>query len=175
MSNLKHLATWSHSKSVLVDTAGLNSAAEIFQRKLLEQLQDMKGIIIIADDLVVYGTNREEHDRWLHNLLQKCQTIGVKLNPEKLEIGLHAITFMGHRITKEGIVVDPEKVRAITDMPASKTIGDLRRFLGMINYVTKFIPNLTSVLKPLEDLTKKMSCGHGQIHSNRPSVWPKIW
>ena len=89
----------------------LNSAAEIFQRKLVEQFQDMKGIIIIADDLVVYGTNREEYDRRLHNLLQKCQTIGVKLNPEKLEIGVDAIT-------KEGIVVDPKKLRAITDMPA---------------------------------------------------------
>ena len=91
---------------------GLNSAAEIFQRELVEQFQDMKAIIIIADDLVVYGTNREKHDSLLHNILQKCQTIGVKLNPEKLEIGLDAITFMGHRITKEGIVVGPEKVRA---------------------------------------------------------------
>ena len=121
----------------------------------MEQFQDMKGIITIADDLVVYGTKREEHDRRLHNLLQKCQTIGVKLNPEKLEIGLDAITFMGHRITKEGIVVDPEKVRAITDIPAPETIGDLRKFLGMISYVGKFIPNLTTVLKPLQDLTKK--------------------
>ena len=148
---------------------GLNSAAEIFQRKLLEQFQDMKGIII-ADELVVYGTNREEHDRRLHNLLQKCQTIGIKLNPEKLEIGLDAITFMGHRITKEGIVVDPAKVRAITDMSAPETIGDLRRFLGMINYVQKFIPNLTTGLNK-----KKMSCGHGRNQSNRPSIWPKIW
>ena len=125
---------------------GLNFAAEISQRKLVEQFQDMKGIIIIADDLVVYGTNQEEHDRRLHNLFQKCQTIEVKLNPEKLEIGLDATTFMRHRITKEGIVVDPEKVRAITDMPAPETIGDLRRFLGMINYVGKFIPNLTTIL-----------------------------
>ena len=106
----------------------------------MEQFQDMKGIIIITDDLVVYGTNREEH-----NLLQKCQTIGVKLNPEKLEIDLDAITFMAHRITKECIVVNPEKVRAITDMPSLGTVGDLRRFLGMINYVGKFIPNFTIV------------------------------
>ena len=95
--------------------------------------------------------------------------IGVKLNPEKLEIGLDDITFMGHRIIKEGIVVDPEKFRAITDMPAPETIGDLRRFLGMINYARKFIPNLTTVRKPLQDLTKKISCGHGRNHSNRPS------
>ena len=67
----------------------------------------MTGIIIIADDLVVYGTNREEHEWRLHNLLQKCQTVGVKLNPKKLEIGLDAITFMGHRISMEGIMVDP--------------------------------------------------------------------
>ena len=62
---------------------------------------------------------------------------------------------MGHCIIKEDIVVDPKKVWAITDMPAPGTIGDLRRFLGMINYVGKFIPNLTTVLKPLQDLTEK--------------------
>ena len=134
---------------------GLNSAAEIIQRKLVEQFQDIKGIIIIANDLVVCGTNRGEHDRRLHNLPQKCQTIGVKLNPEKLEIGLDAITFMGHSIIKEGIVVDPEKFRAITDMPDPETIGDLRGFLGIIHYVGKFIPNITTVLKPLQDLKKR--------------------
>ena len=115
----------------------------------------MKGIIIIANDLVVYRTNREEHDRRLHNLFQKCQKIGVKLNPEKLEIGLDSITFMGHCITKEGIVVDPEKVQAITFMPAPETIGDLCRFLSMIYYVGKFLPNLTTALKLRQDLTKK--------------------
>ena len=128
---------------------GLNSAAKIFQMKLV------KGIIIIADDLVVYGINPEEHERRLRNLLQKCQTIEVKQNPEKLEICLDAITFMGHRITKEGIVVDPEKVRVINDMPAPETIGDMHRFLGMINYVGKFILSFTTVSKPLLDLTNK--------------------
>ena len=68
----------------------------------------MKSVVTIANELVVYGTNQEEHDRRLQELLQKCRKIGVKLNPEKLEIGLDAITFTGHRITKECIVVDPE-------------------------------------------------------------------
>ena len=68
---------------------GLNSAAEIFQRKLVEQFQDMKDIIIIADDLVVYGTKREEHDRWLHSLLQKCQTKEVGDMPRLLYSHIH--------------------------------------------------------------------------------------
>ena len=80
---------------------------------------------------------------------------GRKTKPLEVGFNLDAITFMGHRITKEDIVIDPEKVRAITDMPAPKTVEDLRRFPGMINYVGKFIPNLTTVLKPLKDLTKK--------------------
>ena len=69
-----------------------NSAAKTVQRKLMEQFQDMKSIVII-DDLVIYGMN-QEHDRQLHELLQKCQKIGVKLNPDKLQIGLDAIIFM---------------------------------------------------------------------------------
>ena len=115
----------------------------------------MPEVVIIVDDLVIYGKDQEEHYRRLHKLLQKCQTIGVKINPEKLETGLDATTFMGHRITKDGIGVDPEKVRAITDMPAPGNIGALRRFLGMTNYIEKFIPNLATVTKPLQNLTKK--------------------
>ena len=76
--------------------------------KALEQFQDMKGIVIIADDLVGYGTNQEEYGRWLHKLLQKFRK-GVKISPKKLEIGRDSITFMGYRIIKGCIVVDPER------------------------------------------------------------------
>ena len=62
---------------------------------------------------------------------------------------------MGHRITKEGTMVDPEKVKAIRDMAVPENIHSLRQFLGMVNYVGKFIPNLSTILKPLHDLMKK--------------------
>ena len=70
-------------------------------------------------------------------------------------MGLDAITFIGHCITKESIVVDLEKIRAIQDMTVPETVRDLCSFLDMTNYIGKFITNLTTILKPLQDLIKK--------------------
>ena len=134
---------------------GLNSAAEIFQKKVLELVNDMEGLVVIADDVVIFGRDQEEHDRRLDLFLERCRATGVRLNREKLEMSLDAITFMGHRITKEGTMVDPEKVKAIRDMAVPVNIHSLRQFLGMVNYVGKFIPNLSKILKPLHNLTKK--------------------
>lgn len=79
---------------------GIKSAAKIFP--------EMEEIVVIADDLVVFGRSQKEHDKRLYELLQRCHTVGVKLNPDKFEMCLDDITFMGHCITKEGIKVDPE-------------------------------------------------------------------
>ncbi len=71
----------------------------------------------------------------------------------KLETSLDRITFMGHLITKDGIQVDPAKVKAITDMPTPARLEELQRFLRMVNYVGKFIPNLSTIAQPLHNLT----------------------
>ena len=65
------------------------------------------------------------------------------------------ITFMGHRITQEGIQSDPEKVKAISEMPSPGNVHELRRFLGCINYLAKFLPNLSMTLEPLANLLRK--------------------
>ena len=111
----------------------------------------MKGVIIIADDLVMFGKSKDEHDEYLNALMKRCCTLGVRLNLEKLEMGLDAITFMEHPIRKSGIIVDPEKVRAFWDMTAPEMAGAFHKFLSMTNYVGKFIWNLTTIIKPLEE------------------------
>lgn len=65
------------------------------------------------------------------------------------------ISFMGHRITSEGLQTDPEKFKAIVDMPALQNVEGLLRYLGMVNYPAKFLPRLTDVINPLQNLTKK--------------------
>ena len=72
-----------------------------------------------------------------------------------MEIQLKVITFMGHRITENGLHSDPEKVRAIMDMPPPTNLEELRRYLGVVNYLGKFLPNATNTLSPLQNLLKK--------------------
>ena len=65
------------------------------------------------------------------------------------------MTFLGHIVSAEGIKADPEKIKAITEMKTPENITELQRFLGMINYVGKFLPNLAEVAAPLRCLLKK--------------------
>ena len=69
-----------------------------------------------------------------------------KLNAEKMEIQLKEITFMGHHMTENDLHSDPEKVRAIMDMPPPTNLEELRRYLGVVNYLGEFLPNATNTL-----------------------------
>ena len=134
---------------------GINGASEYFQKRLLSALEGVHEIACIADDVIIHGATKEEHDQHLHAFLTRCQSVGIKLNPEKLDIGVKSVTFMGHRISSNGIHPDPEKISAITKMKAPEDIAQLRRFIGMINYLAKFLPHLTTKIHPLQNLLKK--------------------
>ena len=60
---------------------------------------------------------------------------------------------MGNKISEEGVSPDPDKVLAITDMPAPVDKQGVMRFCGMVNYLNSFCPNLSKVMQPLHDLT----------------------
>lgn len=98
-------------------------------------------------DLVVWSKNQEA----ISGTTGKYCILAV--NPEKMEMGLDAISFMGHHITREDIAVNLKIVRVIQNTGAPETVGVLHRFLSLINYVGKFIPNLIPVIKPLHKLT----------------------
>ena len=134
---------------------GTSVSAEIFQRKLLEALDGLPGIVCIADDVIIHGKDEEQHDHHLTLFLQRCSERGIKLNENKLVLKKSEVTFMGHRVTCDGLQSDPEKIRAITHMKEPKDVPELRRFLGCINYLAKFLPNLSETLSPLLNLLKK--------------------
>ena len=79
----------------------------------------------------------------------------MKLNAEKLEYKCKEVQFHGHQLTTEGLKRDPEKVRAIVQMPRPKYQDDIFRLNGMVNYLSRFLPHLSDVIKSLRDLTHK--------------------
>ena len=128
-------------------------SSEIFQKRLLQALQGLDGVICIADDIIVHGKDTDEHDKRLHAFLSRCREIGIKLNKEKLRLRTDSISFLGHLITAQGLLPDPDKVKAIMHMSPPTNVSELRTFIGMVNYMAKFLPNLN--LKPLTNLTRK--------------------
>ena len=136
---------------------GISSAPEIFQRLMTDLLQGKPGTKVIMDDILVYGKSVEEHDSNLEEVLNTVQSSGLKLNKSKCEFRKEELGYFGHRVGKNGVKPDPEKVRAIVELSPPTSVSELRRLLGMINYLGKFLPDLSTVLQPLNDLLKGSS------------------
>ena len=132
---------------------GTNVSAEIFQRKLNQTLEGLDGVICVADDIVVFGRNDEDHDEKLRLLLQRCRDTGVKLNRKKCQIRTNEITFMGHRVTSEGLKPDDKKIEAIVKMTNPTDVKGVQRLQGTVGYLAKFLPGLSDAMEPIRRLT----------------------
>ncbi|KAK2727803.1 hypothetical protein QYM36_008330 [Artemia franciscana] len=137
---------------------GLNCAQDDFQRKMEEifvELIETAGLGLLIDDIVVHGATDEEHDSNLEKTLQVAREKGVRFNREKCIFGKTEIPYFGHILTSEGIKPDPNKILAIRQMPKPKGPEELQSLLGMVNYLGKYIPNLSTLNHPLRTLLKE--------------------
>ena len=140
---------------------GVSPAPEEFQRRIDIALEGLPGQKAIADDILVFGAGDTEeealidHDRNLREVFNRCRQKGIKLNAEKIQFRQKQVSYMGHIISSEGLQADPNKLKAINEMPPPTDKEGVQRVLGMINYVQKFAPNLADLAKPLRELVKK--------------------
>ena len=87
-------------------------------------------------------------------MLQKAREYNIKLNKEKCKIGVNRVEFLGHIFTDKGIEIDEEKVEAVFKMKRPVEVKEVERFLGIVNYVSKFVNMASSVTSPLRDMLK---------------------
>ena len=137
---------------------GISSVPEVWQRTMHNFVEDLEGVEVITDDFLIagFGTNEEEVVRSLtwneHAFLEKCREWQLKLNRSKVKHQQTSVRFMGHLLTSEGLKADHDKVRAILDMPEPEHLTALKRFLGMVTYLSKFMPRLSNMTTPLRRL-----------------------
>lgn len=142
---------------------GLSVSPEIFQKRLHQALEGLPGVKCIVDDIIVYGRGDDksvaqvDHDKNLEGLMQRCKSLGIKLNRGKLQLCRPEVSFLGHLLTEQGLKADPEKIKAVVDMPRPENVEDIQRFAGFVNYLARFLPHLSEVLQPLRKLT------HGDV------------
>ena len=136
---------------------GISSAPELFQKRMNEILAGCTGTLCLIDDVLVFGATQEEHDLRLDGVLARIQAAGVTLNDEKCVFSTTTVKFLGHIVDKFGIRADPEKTMAINKMAQPTNVTELRRFMGMINQLGKFSPNLASITQPLRELMSSKS------------------
>lgn len=133
---------------------GINSASEVFQRSM-EQIFAGYPCAVIVDDILVGGRTIQEHDDNLEKVLARARQVNLRLNPQKCKFRLKEVSYVGHIFSSDGLHADPSKIKAITEMPVPANATALMRFLGMVNYMGKFIPNLSDISAPLRQLTHK--------------------
>ena len=126
-----------------------------------ELIEGLQGVEVVADDFVVVslGEMKESavrnHDDNLQGFLQHCDERGVKLNSRKARLRMSEVPFIGHVAIPEGLCIDPVKVRAIKEMPPPVDIAGIQHLLGLAQYLSKFLPHLSDMTKPLRELAQK--------------------
>ena len=134
---------------------GIHSASEIFQQTIADIIETCEGARNSQDDIIVWGSTKEELQTRTRNVLLKIRESQLKLNKLKCTTNVTEITFLGHKLSGDGLRPDPEKVQAISDMPEPQSKADLQRFLGMVAYLSKFIPHLSDETLALRQLISK--------------------
>ena len=139
---------------------GITSAPEHFQRRMNEILGDIEDAVCLIDDILIYGKTQSEHDQRLLSVLNRINEAGLTLNKEKCVFNTTSINFLGQQIDNSGIKADPEKIRAVKELPPPTNVSELRRFLGMVNQLSKFLPRVAEETKPLRDLLSTKNQWH---------------
>ncbi|XP_010645202.1 uncharacterized protein LOC104877817 [Vitis vinifera] len=102
-----------------------------------------------------------DHLAALQRFFERIRQFRLRLNPKKCTFGVTSGKLLGHIVSERGIEVDPEKIRAILDMPTPRTEKEIRGFLGRLQYISRFIARLTDICEPIFHFLRK----------NQPTVW----
>ena len=136
---------------------GLKNAGATYQRAATTLFHDMmhRDVEVYVDDMIVKSRNRADHLAALQRFFDRIKQFRLRLNPKKCTFGVTSGKLLGHMVSERGIEVDPDKIRAILDMPAPRTEKEVRGFLGRLQYISRFISRLTDICEPIFTLLRK--------------------
>jgi hypothetical protein len=112
------------------------------------------------DDIIIFSADFPSQATKLRATLGRILSAGLKLKPRKCSFFQSEVTFLGHVISAEGILPNPENVRRLRGWPTPRCVKEVRSFLGLGNYYRRFVQNYSAVVKPLTELTKKDKSFH---------------
>ena len=113
-------------------------------------LEGLEGAQCVADDVIVYGKDHDDHNHNLRNLLSRCEEHDVRLNPDKCKFNVP-----GHVVSASGLKADPTKIKAILKMEAPTDVAAVECLRGMVTYLARCVPKLSEVMRPITILTHK--------------------
>ena len=118
-------------------------------------IQDIENVKNISDDILVHGENQAEHDIALEKVFKSFSEKGLTVNKQKCELNKNRITFFGIVFGDQGISPDPAEVKSIKEASVPLNVNELRSFLGMTSYCSRFISDYATVFEPLRRLSRQ--------------------
>ncbi|SGY48584.1 BQ5605_C001g00666 [Microbotryum silenes-dioicae] len=136
---------------------GLCNAPATHQRRVNEALQGLLGTIcfVYLDDITIFADTLEEHEARVRQVLDALRRAELYCSPTKTNLATAECSFLGHIINRAGVHADPKKIQRIEDWSLPKTVKELRGFLGLVQYLRKFIPGLAEHTAALTPLTRQ--------------------
>lgn len=145
------------SYEFLVMPFGLTNAPAVFMdliNRVFKEFLD-KFVIVFIVDILIYSSSREDHVKHLQMVLQTLRQHQLYAKLSKCDFWQQEVQFLGHAISKEGVAVDPHKVIAMLDWKQPTSVTEVRSFLGLVGYYSRFIQGFSSIAGPLTNMTKK--------------------
>ncbi|GAA5992242.1 hypothetical protein JCM11641_001277 [Rhodosporidiobolus odoratus] len=141
----------------IVMPQGLCNAPATHQARVNEALRHLIGVCCEAfvDDVIIYSDTLEEHKTNCRAVLSALRVAGLYCSAKKTDLFTTHTEFLGHVISREGLQADPSKTEKIKNWVCPKTVTQVRGFLGIVQYLRKFIPGLADHTAVLNPLTRK--------------------
>lgn len=136
---------------------GLKISPSAFSRLMTVAMSGLtyERCFVYLDDLIIFGRNLDDHNKNLIKVFERLRKVNLKLNPAKCDFLRKEILYLGHVISEEGILPDPQKIEVVKNYPKPKDADETKRFVAFANYYRKFIKNFASLAAPLNNLTRK--------------------
>lgn len=134
---------------------GLCNAPDIFQEVLQTVvLAGCEGVVNYLDDMMIFGKTKEEHDRNLAKVMECLKNHNVMINEEKCKFGQKSVDFLGFLVSSDGWKLADDKIAALKNFRSPATIAEVKSFLGLINFIERFIPHRAQRTWRLRELAK---------------------
>ena len=140
---------------------GLKNSAQAFQRLMDSIFGSRPFVFVYLDDLLIASRSPTEHKAHLWEVFELLHQNGLFINKSKCLLGVSSLSFLGHKVSKDGISPMPERIEAITSFPQPKTKKQMQSFLGMVNVYHRVLPHIAEVLVPLHACV--VACGNAKL------------
>ncbi|MGV1013304.1 MAG: reverse transcriptase family protein, partial [Flavobacterium sp.] len=134
---------------------GLHSAPSQYQRLMELTMKGLHNVIVYIDDLLVHNSDHVAHRESLQFLFDRLRKTNLKLNLKKCHFGSTNVTYLGFRLTPEGILPGTDKLAAVKNAAPPTNVHQIRQFLGLANFFRTHIRNFSLISSPLNALTRK--------------------